>query len=356
MQKNSITTQLKRFTRPTIIALLTLAFSFLTIRHIHAQTPGALDLTVSPPVIELTAKPGDTVTEKFRVRNNATGAIDLQISVRRLISDPTSGNPTPESIATGEELNWVTFDKNEFTALPKEWQDVSFTIDIPENAAYGYYYVFRITPKDAGSITSTGTAIKGELLIVTLLNVKKEGAISKTELVSFKSTNAINEYLPTNFVARLANKGNVHVKPVGNIYISRGGGKEISILEVNPGAGSILPKGTREFEAQWVDGFLVKEPVIEDGKAKLDKNEKPVYTVKINWNKLTEFRVGPYTARLFMVYNDGNKDVTIEGVTTFWVVPYTAIAIIVVTLIVLILIIRFILKWYIKRAIQNSRR
>ena len=320
------------------------------------ENEGRLDITVSPPVIELTAKPGEKIQEKFRVRNNLDTSIDLQLSVRRLTSDPTDGNPIPEDTPTGEELKWVSFDKSEFTARPSEWQDITFTIDIPESAAYGYYYVFRITPKEDSEFESTGSRIKGEVLIVTLLNVKKDGATSKTELVSFRPKSGISEFLPVDFSVKLANKGNVHVKPRGNIFITRGGGKEIGILEVNPGVGSILPGGTREFDSSWTDGFIVKEPVIEDGEVKLDGKGNPVTRMQINWNKLTSLRIGPYEAKLLMVYDDGVKDVTIEGVTTFWVIPYTAIGITIIGIVVLIAILKFVLGMYIRGQIAKSRK
>lgn len=340
------------------LSALFLFFTLLLAQISLAQedSSGRLDLTVSPPVIELTAKPGDKVVEKFRVRNNLTEPVVLQIDTRRLISDPSEGTPIPEEEANAEELSWVTFDRPEFTANPREWQDITFTIDIPESAAYGYYYVFRINPKDDADISSTGASVKGEILVVTLLNVLKDGALSKTELLSFNAKSSINEYLPVDFSVKLKNMGNVHVKPRGNIFVTRGGGDEISILEVNPNIGSILPGGTREFETNWSDGFLVNEPVMEDGEVKLDEDGRPVTKLNFNWNKLTSFRFGPYEARLLMVYDDGGKDVTIEGATTFWVIPYTALGIVIAALVILIVIVRFLLKMYVGRAIRNNKR
>lgn len=340
-----------------IIVSILLFISFGVFTKTYAQdSEGRLDLTVSPPVIELTAKPGDQIRERFRVRNNLDTSINLQLSVRRLTSDPTDGNPIPEQEANGEELKWVTFDKPEFTARPSEWEDVTFTIDVPESAAYGYYYVFKITPKENSEPDSTGATVKGELLVVTLLNVKKDGATSKTELVSFEAKNMISEYLPVDFSVKLANRGNVHVKPRGNIFITRGGGKEISILEVNPGNGSILPGGNREFESSWNDGFIEREVVMEEGEAKLDASGNPVTRLKINWNKLTSMRIGPYEAKLLMVYDDGVKDVTIEGTATFWVIPYTAIGISLIVIVVLFVALKFILGAYIKGQIAKSRK
>lgn len=338
------------------LAFLAVAL-FLVAKPTIAQEEdaGRLDLTVSPPVIELTAKPGEKVIEKFRVRNNLDTPIALQIDTRRLISDPSEGNPIPEEDAKAEELSWVTFDRPEFTANPKEWQDITFTIDIPESAAYGYYYVFRIKPKEDAQVKSTGATVKGELLVVTLLNVLKKGAESKTELVSFSAKNNINEYLPVDFSVKLKNLGNVHVKPRGNIFITRSGGSDISTLEVNPNVGSILPGGTREFNSTWDDGFIVKVPVVKNGETVLDDKGKPVTELKINWNKLTDFRFGPYEARLLMVYDDGTKDATIEGTTIFWVIPYTAIGFILIVILVAIVLLRYILKWYIGKAIKNSK-
>ncbi len=340
-----------------LAALLAFAFCVLPLKSAFAQnSDGRLDLTVSPPVIEIVAKPGEKITEKFRVRNNLNSSIDLKIQTRRLISDPESGNPVPETQPEGEELKWVTFDSSEFTARPLEWQDINFSIDIPENASFGYYYVFSISPKDNSKISATGADIKGEILIVALLTVIKDGANSKTDLVSFKAENNISEYLPANFKIKLANKGNVHVKPRGNIFITRSGGEEIGILEVNESMGSILPGGQREFSAPWADGFLVREPIMENGSEKLDEAGNQITKLKFNWNKLTSFRIGPYTARLLMVYDDGKKDVTIEGSTTFWIIPYTAIVFILISLIILFFIFRFLLRLYVKRAIQKSRK
>jgi hypothetical protein len=338
-----------------------LLFAFIAVTAVSlatavsAQTPtGNLDLTVSPPVFDLTAEPGDQVRETFRIRNNGATPIALKVSARRLISDPNSGDPIPETEVAGEELSWVSFEPGTFTAPPREWTNVNFTIDIPESAAYGYYYVFSIAPRDESEQAATGAAIHGELLVVTLLNVKKDGAVSTAGLIKFAPKNFITEYLPVSFDTQIENTGNVHVKPHGNVFITRGEGRELAILDVNTAFGSVLPGGKRIFESSWTDGFLVREPVMEDGEAKLDSSGQPQTKLKINWNKLTSFRIGPYTARLLLVYDDGTRDQTIEGVTTFWVIPYTALAVIAAVTLVLFLILRMLLRSYVRSQIKKG--
>lgn len=339
-----------------IFALLTFSLSIPFV--VFGQTTTTpIDLTVSPPVFDLNAKPGDKITESFRIRNNQASPIELQVNARRLISDPDTGNPVPESSATGEELSWVSFKPNEFSAQPREWTTVNFTIDIPEDAAFGYYYVFSISPKTQTEQIKTGTSITGEILVVVLLNVNREGSISKADLVSFKAENMVSQYLPVRFLVNLENSGNVHVKPRGNIFISRDGKDEISILDVNQANGSILPGGKRSFEAAWNDGFIVNEPQTDKaGNPKLDKNGNPTTKLTINWNKLTSFRIGPYNAQLLLIYDDGQKDQVIESQVKFWVIPYIPIVILVVGAIILILIIKMLIGAYINKEIRRREK
>lgn len=339
-----------------ILPLVLLSLVVVPVIFAQNATPG-IDLTVSPPVYDLTANPGDTVKQTFRVRNNGTTSIDLDIQARRLISDPNSGSPVPETDAKGEELTWVKFDPQDFTAQPREWTNISYTISIPKTAAYGYYYVFGIAPKNSRTQTVTGAAIKGEVLVVVLLNVKKDGAISKAALVSFAPKDFVTEYLPATFDVTLENQGNVHVKPHGNIFITRGGTRDIAILDVNPGVGSILPGGKRTFETSWTDGFIVRQPVLdENNQPKLDKNGQPETHLAINWNNLTGFRIGPYTARMLLVYDDGTRDQTIEGTTTFWVIPYTPLAVIIIGVIIIFFGTKMLLGAYVRSQVKKSSK
>lgn len=333
-----------------------LAYLIITVLHAHAQTAQGIDLTVSPPVIELNAKPGDKLKERFRIRNNQSSPVALKIDVKKLSSDTTTGEPIPAEPAKEDEfISWLNVDPQDVTISPKEWSDVNFAINIPDNAAYGYYYVLRISPATQDKVKGTGTSVQGQVLVVVLLNVVKDGAKAKTELVEFKPNILVGEYLPVEFTAKVKNTGNIHVKPSGNIFIRSFHQKDIAILDINAGKQTVLPGGSRTFTSEWNDGFIVKTPVVENGVAKLDANGKAATKIEINWNKLTHFRIGPYTATLLMVYDDGKKDATIEGTTTFWLIPYTALIVIAVSLVVLIIIIRFLLRWYIQKELRKQR-
>ncbi len=57
-----------------------------------------------------------------------------------------------------------------------------------------------------------------------------------------------------------------------------------------------------------------------------------------------------------MVYDNGQRDVAIESSTSFWVIPYTIIAILLITILILVIATRYILKAYVKRQVRKYRR
>ena len=58
-----------------------------------------------------------------------------------------------------------------------------------------------------------------------------------------------------NFLTRVENLSNVHIKPRGTIVISNMLGKETSIIRVNEKGSNILPNSIRRFESSWQNNF-----------------------------------------------------------------------------------------------------
>jgi hypothetical protein len=117
--------------------------------------------------------------------------------------------------------------------------------------------------------------------------------------------------------------------------------------------GNIIPDTNKIFTVPWSDGFLVRTPVMEAGQPKLDKNGKQIETIGINWNKLTSFRIGKYTANLLLVYDNGTRDVPLEAKISFWVFPWKVVGLLIITMVVVVLLARFLLKSYINREIRK---
>jgi hypothetical protein len=339
-----------------LVFLLGLVSFFVASKSIFAQNPPSnYDVTVSPVFFDLSSNPGTVLTERVRIRNNTTSPLPIKLQVKRLTGD-TNGELTLRDTNPDNSLSWIKFDNDKLVAKPLEWTDVNFTIDIPKEAAYGYYFAISFTQDNTSDIKRTGTTITGAAAVPILLNVKKPGASAQAKLLQFSVQNYINEYLPVKYDVKVTNQGNVHVSPHGNIFISNGSNKDIAVLDVNNALSNIIPNTNKTFEVSWLDGFIVKQPVIENNQPKLDKNGKPVEFLQINWNKLTSFRFGKYTANLILVYDNGTKDVPLEASVSFWVIPYKVIIGMVIFAIVAFFIIRFLLRFYINREIKKRTK
>jgi len=340
--------------RPRVLFFLLLAGALLAPLSAGAQQT-AVNLTVSPSSLDLTTTPGATITDRIRVRNNSSRPLALRVKVEKVV--PTSdeaGLTIQEAAPSDEFLQWVHFAAPTFTAQPGEWIDIPFTLTTPPQAAFGYYFAFVITPAEEGS--EGNVALSAGVAVLGALKVQVPGAIAAAELVSFKPTHVINEWLPADFTVTVRNTGNIHIKPRGNIFIQRGDGSPIALLEVNPALANVLPGAIRTFSTSWSDGFFTEEPVMKDGAIEHDKNGQPRRHLVIHWNKLTEFRLGKYTAHLLMVYDTGERDATLEGETTFWVIPYKLIGGLLLGFILALIILRQMLRTYVRRQVKKSQR
>jgi len=240
------------------------------------------------------------------------------------------------------------------SAKALEWTDVPFSVQVPKDAAYGYYLAITFAQNNSNSPSLTGAKLTGVAAVPILLDVKKEGAKADAKIVDFSTKNYVNEYLPVDFNVTVEDNGNIHVVTHGNIFISDGGNKNLASLDINDTAGNIIPGTKRSFTASWDDGFLVNKPILIDGQPVLDKSGQPKKHLTINWDKLTSFRIGKYTANLILVFDNGTRDVSLESTISFWVFPWKALLIIIIIVVVVALILRYILKAYIQKQVKKS--
>jgi hypothetical protein len=204
--------------------------------------------------------------------------------------------------------------------------------------------------------TLANEAVAATAALPVLINVRSPGAKTEARIVTFEAKNFINEYLPIEFTTQVANTGNIHIRPTGSIFLRNGSDKDLAILNINKSGGDIIPGQIRTFPAAWDDGFMVNEPIMEDGQVKVDGYGRPITHLVFHWDRITSMRFGEYTASLLLVYDNGSRDVALEANTKFWVIPYTFIAIAFVTIIGSILLTRFIFKWYVTQAIKKYQK
>lgn len=299
---------------------------FLLIPPLSAQD-GSLRLVTSPLPISLVAEPGTTVTTNLKVKNGGTEEETLKIDIMKFNAYEESGKPALMELEPKDTFDdWVSFSEPTFAIAPEEWKTITVTFTVPTDAAFGYYYAFVFSRAEAAAeLAPRQTAVVGGTATLVLLEARVPHAKREVTVTEFSTDKTIYEFLPTTFTVSLKNSGNVHVAPRGNIFLSRGKEKDIALLEVNEHRGNILPNSTRLFESEWQDGFPVYQPVIKDGAVVLNENGETTFDLVWDWKESAKLRFGKYTAKLLLVYDDGTRDVPIEGIVTFWVVPWRLI-------------------------------
>lgn len=290
----------------------------------HAQTPNQdFAAAISPLPILLDAKPGAIVGADLRVNNPTTHDEQLKVVLKTFTVDGPNGTVTLHDPTPADDfVNWVSFSKTNFTAPPGLWQTIHMTVKVPSTAAFGYYFAVEFAHANPPTGTGVGTSLQGAVASFVLLNANVPGETKQLQVTSFTADHRIYEFLPTNFVVKLHNSGNIFAGAYGNIFIKRGS-KQVAVLNVNANHGLLIPGSNRVFNVSWDDGFPVHKTVKDNnGQPLKDKDGKPVTKLTWNFSQAAKLRFGHYTAQLALVYNNGTRDVPITGTVSFWVVPW----------------------------------
>jgi hypothetical protein len=305
---------------------------------VQAQTnaPNAINLTTSPLPINLTTNPGTTVSTDLRVKNSGSSDEHLKIGLLKFGANDTSGQPRLADRESGDDyFDWVSFSENDFTAEPNIWKTIKMTVKVPQSAGLGYYYAVTFSRYNGAGETDQGASLNGGAAILVLLEAKVPGAKRSIKMADFSVNHSVFEFLPAEFNITTRNDGNIHLIPSGTIYITKGK-EQIALIDVNKARGNVLPNSTRSFSATWNDGFPKYVDVEADGKIEKNKDGSNKQTLKWDLSKTGKLRFGRYTATLVMVYDDGQKDVPLEAVVSFWVIPWRIIGVTLLIAVVLL--------------------
>ncbi len=309
----------RSFTWLTGFVVIGFALLGLVVATVRAAQPASdFSLQVAPSPLIATVKPGQTTTLELNVRNTGTGTEELRIEPRKFTVDRGTGQVSLDDTAPAEAAQWVSFASPRFSIKPGEWFTQKVHIALPKESGFSYSFALIISRTNNPQSVESGRLIKGSVAIFTLLNVDRPGATRKLEVEKFTTSEAIYEYLPAKLNIQFKNTGNTIVQPYGNIFIQRGSddAEPISTLPVNDKRGYILPGSVRTLDTSWDKGFPVPQTVTgaDDGQQKQNQ--------AWDWSKLSDFRIGRYTAKLVAVYNDGQRDIPIVQEVSFWVVPW----------------------------------
>ncbi len=282
---------------------LIILFFVIKINCILAQP--SMGIKISPVRIEDIVDPGETITKFVKVANESGQEKTLYVYLRDFKAEGEMGKP--KLIVPGSEdgyflANWIDITREGIHFNPWEEKTVQFQIHVPKNIGPGGYYgaiLFGAQPPKLnveGEDKGAGMAIAQQTGCLVLLQVSGD-IIEQAEIREFSADkNFYSTPFKVNFLIRIRNSGNVHVKPHGAISIKNMLGHEVAQVKVNDKGANILPNSIRRFQIDWEgkNGF------------------------------------GKYTAELGLSYgiavNKGGKGKqSIFSIITFWIIPWRII-------------------------------
>lgn len=292
-------------------------------------------LEIAPPVVSLTADPGEVINTQISIRDVAPTSLIVTSQVNDFTSsDREDGTPVllgvdePAEPSPYSIIPWVDA-LPELQLAPREIEKLPVTIRVPKDAAPGGYYGvirFTATPPELDQTGVSLSASLGALVFIRVNGDAKEGISIEefyTELDDNKRT--LFEGKPVNFVMRVKNTGNVHEQPVGKALIKDSFGNNIANLNINLEGRNVLPQTIRKFTTS-----LDKEAIGD------------------------KFLFGRYTADLTVKYGVDGQTVTAS--TAFWVIPWKLMILALIVILGLVFGFRHYLKQRDARLAQRYRR
>lgn len=291
-----------------LIALTIILTSyFINPSQVFAQSISGL--TAIPPRLEITAKPGEVVTKEIKVRNESQVSRNLVVETKDFIVSDSIGTPIQidnidESVNRWAASTWIQVSPSKLTLKPGETKSLSLTVIVPQKATSGGHYAMVLHSPDQGKISIDGSGAAIQTRVGSLVYITVPGAINEKAQIKEFSAPKFLEYGPVNFKTVITNFSDIHILPLGKITVS-------GIFGLKTGE-IILPE-TRIFP--------LTDRIIES-------------TLNKKW------LFGPFTAKISAAY--GTQGQALTGATTFWVIPWRLLVLILAAIIILIVLIKLI--------------
>lgn len=319
----------------TGITLSALVVGLFATSHASAITTAANSsgqaLEIGPPVINLSGDPGTTVKTTISLRDISPTSLLVNGQINDFVAGGEDGTPKiilDDTVSPYSFKSWV-LPLTPLTLKPKEIKTLNLTINIPASASPGGYYGvarFTGTPPDLNGTGVSLAASLGSLILLTVNGQAKENlSIDEFSAAHDSKTGTLFEAAPVDFTIRLKNSGNIQEEPTGLVTVKDMFGNVVATLGVNQPVRDILPDSIRKFDT-------------------------PLDSSNIG-NKIL---FGLYHADLSLTYG-ANKQ-TITSSITFWVIPYTLIAIIIGSLIIAFIVLRILIRRYNRYILAQAKK
>ena len=281
-----------------LIAIFYFALCTLNLSEARAQNVGR-SFSISPPTVQFELKPGAKSEKTIKITNNSRETAEFVVNVQDFIVSDKSGSPEllPEGIEPDNKYaasTWATVLPDRFTVLPEQTTTVTLYLQSPETARPGGKYVaVAFKPITGSGPDNTGASIN--TVIGSLVYLTVEGEIEENaNVVQFKIP-GFSEYGPISFNTEIKNLGDIHINPKASVEVKDIFGRKVYSFALD--SLNIFPGTSRIYKNSWEQKWLF----------------------------------GRFTASLSGYYGTTSPQ-NLAAITSFWVIPYKLIVIILLAL------------------------
>ncbi len=298
----------------------------------HKASAGELSLGINPPIIQIEANPGASITTSpITIQNLGEEAITLNIVAKPF----TQGDNRDGTVSFTDEIKGPDkqiFDKmqvmhndhvvDSLTLSPQQETSVILHIGLPKDEpAADYYFSLIFVSNNNTADLKTGNSLSGGIATNILLSIGPKGQTLGS--IEQFSVPLFVQKGPVPFTILVKNESNHVIAPTGGIVITNMFGQRIGNVELLPV--NILAGAIRAFP----DSDQSPEK-IENLKLKIENSEIP----RAFWREV--FLLGPYSATLNLALSDQGPVYT--RTIHFFALPAEAIVALSVAIIVVIFI------------------
>lgn len=254
-----------------LIAAMTLTIFAASTSLAHAQ--GSAGASVAPPITDITASAGESLTKYLEVTNNGNASTSFSFSVANLTAAGEEGEANFSGAETGDLASWITLSPESVTLGAGESVNLTVSIEIPSNASAGGHYATVFAKSAAGDV-SDGSGSGISTMVGANFLLKVTGTIlENAQITSFAIADASFDLGESAaFELRVANLGNSHIAPTGYVELFRNGTK-VDQIAVNDSGANVLPNSTRRFvvesDALYLPGSYTAEVNLTYGSGKV---------------------------------------------------------------------------------------
>jgi len=308
---------MKKIILPTLLLVASLLFK----NPVLAQT--SVSITAIPPRLDVTVKPGTSVTEQIKIRNEAATQMNFTTEIRDFIVSDDIGTPIElngidESANRWAASSWIQVSPSKVTLKPGETKILSLTVIAPANALAGGHYAMVLHTPDTGVVSINGTGSAVVTRVGTLVYITVPGPITENAQVKEFSVPSFLEYGPVNFRTVITNLSDVHIIPMGGITVNGLFGIRVADLR--------FPE-TRIF---------------------------PLTDRVINSTLTNKWLFGRFTAKLVAAY--GTHGQALLSGLTFWVIPWRFLILVAAALIIFIVLMTLVRQKSKEELVQSEEK